>query len=169
MKDKCLLVLVGIPGSGKSTWAKEFLEDSRKGIIISRDAIRFSMLKDTDNYFRYEREVFAEYINQLNTSLHNDEYDWVIADATHISAASRQKLFNNLEVPENVQVVYAVFTTALNTCIERNKNRTGRSHVPTTAIVNMYNTMSDPALDKSLGKAHVVYIGEDETELTKYE
>ena len=36
-----LLILQGIPGSGKSTWARKFIKDKSKSwIIVNRDAIR---------------------------------------------------------------------------------------------------------------------------------
>ena len=49
---KTIWILSGAPGSGKSTWVhKNCLPNS---LIISRDQIRFNMLKDSDDYFKYE-------------------------------------------------------------------------------------------------------------------
>ena len=47
-----LFILMGAPGSGKSTWVKNHmtLNDS----YISRDDVRFSMVPEGDEYFSKE-------------------------------------------------------------------------------------------------------------------
>lgn len=57
---KKIYLLCGIPGSGKSTWAKNHLDDN--SIWISRDLIRFSMVSEEEEYFSKEKEVFKEFI-----------------------------------------------------------------------------------------------------------
>ena len=65
---KVLYLLCGPSGSGKSTFAK--LEDSKRKLvgenclIISRDIIRFSLLKDGEDYFAHEKEVFNIFIKE---------------------------------------------------------------------------------------------------------
>ena len=53
-----LYIMVGVPGCGKSTW----IENNRDSYstVISRDEIRFNMLKSDDDYFKYETKVFKE-------------------------------------------------------------------------------------------------------------
>ena len=46
--------MVGIPGSGKSTWAKARCKNNPHAAYISRDEIRFSLLKDEEEYFAKE-------------------------------------------------------------------------------------------------------------------
>ena len=56
--------MTGIPGAGKSSWLENnFVED--RDYIISRDAIRFSMLKDSDEYFAKEDEVFKTFVKYI--------------------------------------------------------------------------------------------------------
>ena len=43
--NKVVKILVGLPGSGKSTWAKEFIHKNPNYIRFGRDVFRF-MLKD---------------------------------------------------------------------------------------------------------------------------
>lgn len=54
-----LYVMIGIPGSGKSTWAKA--NKKEKDIYVSRDEVRFSLLQDGDEYFSKEKEVLKEF------------------------------------------------------------------------------------------------------------
>ena len=52
-----LYVMSGMPGSGKTHYCKEHKND---GIHVSRDAIRFALLEDGDNYFAHENEVYVK-------------------------------------------------------------------------------------------------------------
>ena len=58
MKHKKVWLLSGIPGSGKTSWAKKRIEE-HGGIHCSRDEIRFSVLEDDEDYFAHEDEVIA--------------------------------------------------------------------------------------------------------------
>ena len=51
-----LILMMGIPGSGKSTWVKNHMKSD--DIYISRDEIRFSLLQPGDEYFSKEKEVW---------------------------------------------------------------------------------------------------------------
>ena len=139
-----LYILCGIPSSGKSTWAKGFLMDA---CYISRDDIRFSMLKTGDDYFSHETEVYKEFIYEISQALTHG-YD-VIANATHINESSRSKLTHAIDkFFTNYQIVYVVFETPLKECQMRNNNRSGFAHVPPVAIQTMYNRFSAPTLDE---------------------
>ena len=51
-----LYILSGCPASGKSTFGKKMSKIT--GIpIVSRDEIRFSLLKDDEDYFSHEEDV----------------------------------------------------------------------------------------------------------------
>ena len=43
---KKLYLLMGISGSGKSTWARDFQSKFSDSILISRDGARFSLVKE---------------------------------------------------------------------------------------------------------------------------
>ena len=54
-----LFIMMGAPGAGKSTFIKNLKGES--GIPISRDQIRFSMVKEDEPYFSKEKEVYKEF------------------------------------------------------------------------------------------------------------
>ena len=62
-----LYLMCGIPGSGKSTYAKTN-KDLKYCKYISRDDIRYSLLKDEDDYFSKEKQVFRTFIAQIKRS-----------------------------------------------------------------------------------------------------
>lgn len=145
--NKRLLMLVGIAGSGKSTWAREYVKDqARQGchaIIASRDAIRFALLDENDEYFAKENDVFKNYINNIQNSLADDDIDVVIADATHINKKSRAKVLKRLNL-KDVIVEAVVFNTPVTRCLQYNETRVGRERVPNVAIYSMRKNFTLP-------------------------
>lgn len=146
-----LRVMVGIPGSGKSTKVAQdsaMLEEEHRTVaVISRDAVRFSMLKDDEEYFSHEDEVFDEFIRQINECMEVG-IDVVFADATHISPASRFKLLSRLLPDPNTKLVFEVMNTSVAECLNRNQKRDGRERVPHTAIRRMAKGFQPPCLSE---------------------
>lgn len=147
---KNLIILCGIPGSGKSTWA-----NSQKNVkVVSRDDIRMKFIKDDEDYFSHETEVFAEFIAQIKGAIYSRDisYDAVIADATHLNYFSRKKLlsrlFDDSEIDENnlkdLPIIFMFFHESLDTCLARNAKRTGRKRVPDETIIDMYEHLTEP-------------------------
>lgn len=143
-----LIIMVGIPGSGKSTFAKENYPDA---LYVSRDEVRFGIISEEDEYFSKENEVFNAFINKINEGLRNSKD--VVADATHINYGSRLKLFRNLVNldREKTNVIAVFMRTPLDVCIERNEKRKGtRSYVPVSAIKNMYKCLTKPSFTEEI-------------------
>ena len=147
-----LYIMCGIPGCGKSTFAQEFLQKLSssgvdKRICVSRDAIRFSMLKDSEDYFTHENEVFDSFVHTIATQLQDGVS--VIADATHIDMSSRKKLTYAVDkIFSDYDIVYITFDTPLETCLARNALRLGRACVPEAIIRHMYDKFRLPRDDE---------------------
>lgn len=139
-------VMVGIPGSGKSTWANkeaEYLEaDGFHTAIISRDEVRKSFVGDGE-YFSREDEVFEEFIRQINECLEVG-IDYVFVDATHISQGSRAKLLGRLRPDGGTRLTFEVCDCGIDTCIARNNLREGFAKVPESAIRKMARGFKAP-------------------------
>ena len=143
-----LILLCGIPGSGKTTIAKKIMQ--KNDLYISRDEIRYSMISNEDEYFAKEKEVFKEYIRQIDEAL-TKNYHWVFADATHLNKASRNKVINRLQnKPDKINVIY--MTTSLKEALRRNSKRTGRALVPENVIKEMYNSLEKPTKEENINK-----------------
>lgn len=97
-----LFILMGVPGSGKSTWCKNHITNET---YISRDEIRFSLISENDEYFSKEDIVFNTFVEKINKAL-NDGTD-VFADATHLNRVSRNKLIKQIQAPvEEIDVIW---------------------------------------------------------------
>ena len=144
---KTVYVMVGIPGSGKSTVIQSMQKDLKgSSITISRDAIRFSLLKEGERYFAKERQVFPKFIEECFNAI-QDEFDHVFIDATHISPISRERLlrplFDLIKLKE-YKIVFQIINTPVEVCIERDKERAGRQHVGEQVIRDMFKNFNPP-------------------------
>ena len=135
--------MCGIPGSGKSTWVANRVGEG--SVWASRDAVRFSMLQEGDDYFAYEDDVLLEWHNQIYTAL--KEGKDVYVDATHLTPKARKKILNKFNL-KNVDVHAIWFNVPLETCLERNEKREGRAVVPRSVIYNMYHNFTPPTAEE---------------------
>jgi len=134
-----LYIMCGTPGSGKSTWCKENVPET--AVYISRDKIRFSLVKENEPYFSKEKEVYREFLRQINVALEAGKD--VYADQTSLTIAARAKLLNGLKVkPDYITVIY--IKRPLDIILKYNAKRTGREFVPENAVINMYNSIQEP-------------------------
>lgn len=150
MKNK-LYVMIGCPGSGKSTYAKKYLINDNTE-YISRDEVRFSLLQDGESYFSRENEVYREFIWRIYNALNNQHKD-VIADATHLNDKSRAKLFKSLPIDfTKIDVIGIYMNTPLKICLEQNEIRKGtKAYVPPAQVRRMFFSIKKPTYDEYNG------------------
>lgn len=136
-----LYIMVGISGSGKSTYAKEHFQNAT---YISRDKFRYKYLKAEDNYFKYEGQVFRDYTTAIADAL-NAGQD-VVADATHLNKPSRRKLLNAVLPKLNHRpfVTAVVMGTPFYMAQEQNNLRGGIKKVPAEALYNQMQAYRAP-------------------------
>ena len=150
---KHLYLMMGVSGSGKSTYVKNILKDG--DIYISRDEIRYSLLAEEDDYFEKENEVIKTFIDNIDKSLVNEEYCGdVYADATHLSPKSRAQVLNKLKNKDKVSVIY--LDIPLNLILERNAQRKGRALVPENVVRRMYNSIILPTKAEGIEKLIII-------------
>lgn len=146
-----LYIMCGPSGCGKTTWAYNFIHENdplyNNIRDVSRDEIRFSILKDEEDYFSHEKEVFKKFVGTIRQTL-IDGFD-VIADATHLNEFSRRKLTQAIDMHyTDYKIIYVVFNVSADTCVARNANREGRANVPENVIRNMCRDFRVPTKDE---------------------
>lgn len=142
-----LLFLQGIPGSGKTTWAKKFLkENSKEWIRVSRDDIRAMF----GEYWMPERERLVTDIEQrsINRAIYRG-YN-VIVDATNLNPKNINKIINKTKAYLRISAIgedvtefeteYKMFDINFQDAIERDKNR--ERSVGENVIRKFYNRLN---------------------------
>lgn len=159
MKKTKLYLMCGIPGSGKSTYLKtRFIQPP---VVVSRDEIRFKMVREDEEYFSHEKEVYNEFINQITQEL--KFFPEVFVDATHLNEASRTKLLRSLGGNlKDVEVNIIWMKVPLEVALKQNENRKGtRAYVPETVIRRMASQMTIPTKEEGFEHIYIVENGRE--------
>jgi predicted kinase len=117
-----IILTRGLPASGKSTWAKEWVaEDSDWRLRINRDDLRFQLFNKywpltrmQEDHVTLMEEIMVEAAVKAKVS--------VVVDATHLKAAYVKRWYdigNRLGVPVNVKD----FETDVELCVLRDEQR----------------------------------------------
>ena len=165
MYKPTLYILCGLPGCGKTSWTRNKMKENTsstepKWTYISRDEVRFSLIKEEDDYFAKEKLVFNEFVKRICEKLDDVCVTNVIADATHLNEISRNKLINairrNRHKDKPLYIVMVYFDVPLEVCKFRNNKRSGRMRVPDEVIDKMYRSLEFPRLREGLERIEIV-------------
>ena len=135
---KTLYILVGIPGSGKSTWAKKNVNDNT--VIISSDEIRKELFGFEDQ--THQDKVFS--------TMHKRVKDYamkgysIIYDATNISRKRRVALAQEMRKHFD-KIIPVVFVCPIKELLNRNITRQER-HLPEDKLRQMIKTIEIPTI-----------------------
>lgn len=139
-------VMVGAPGSGKSTVAKKIVDGrTNTSVIISSDGIRKELYGDEAIQGDYN-VVFGTYYKRMMDAIEAGK-SVIVMDATNLTKRNRKEYikrireqYNNTDV-----VIYADYVrTDLPTCLARNSERS--RVVPEHIVRNMYNKCQTPTI-----------------------
>ena len=143
-------VPVGIPASGKSTWAAA--QVAEEGCVIhSSDAIRAELKL---GYAKEDHQkVFQEMRDRTIASLKKGES--VVYDATNISEWARSEVYKTVKAVRRitgiqVEIELYYFDTPVDICIERNSHREGAACVPVDCINRMAANIVPPTEEELL-------------------
>ena len=137
-----IVIAVGLPGSGKSTWFAE------RGIApLSSDQMRVLLSGDEENQ-RIHQEVFEGLRALLELRLRIGQPVSYV-DATHLKRIHRAPYF---EIAERYGAVVDAlwFDAPLETCLMRNQARDRK--VPATAMEELAAGMEEPTVEEGFSE-----------------
>ena len=135
--SKNVIIIAGPNGSGKTTFAREYLRDSEISEYISADAIAERLVSDPadlDSVKIQAGRLFFEEIQHLIEA----EKDFVVE--VTLSGKGFARIISRLKRAGYTAAVVFVFLKSAETCIDRVRNRVsaGGHHVPTQDVVRRF-------------------------------
>ena len=143
-----LYFLVGLPGSGKSTWAKQNLSENT--IWVSSDNLR-EQIYNNINDREHHNEIFSTMKDITRNNLKEGKN--VIYDATNISSKRRMAFLNDIK-NINCKKICIYFATSFDECCSNNSKR--KNIVPYSAIEKMYKNLQIPMYHEGWNEIHII-------------
>jgi len=119
IKELECIILIGVPASGKSTWAKEFLAKNENFVRINRDDFRF-MLRNTPTCEPKVEDAITDLFYQAIDIALSKKLS-IILDNTNLKKRYIDEFVAYVEHRANIR--FMVFDISLEKAIERDMNR----------------------------------------------
>lgn len=152
-----LILLVGIPGSGKTTYAEKYIKQ-HGGLHLSSDLIRKELYGD-ESIQGNPSEVFSLMQSRAVEALNNGTS--VVYDATNITRKDRANII--VVCPKFVKIEAHVIWAPIETCIDRDAKR--ERTVGTAVIDKMLKRFQPPFYDEGFHDIKIalpdVFIGNE--------
>lgn len=142
-----LIMLVGIPASGKSSYARQNYKDYK---IYSSDELREKLFNDVNDQV-HNNELFRYIHKNIIKDLRDGNN--VVYDATNIYSKNRRKFLSKLS-DIDCSKICVVFNVDVDKCKLRNSTRERK--VPEEVIDKMYNKIETPSIDEGFDKIYYV-------------
>jgi predicted kinase len=145
-------ILVGLPGSGKTTWRKTKAAQGYKGVVLNPDDIRkivFGVYFDP----KKEPEVWRHIYMELRKALSNGED--ICFDATNVKKARRKALIRlGHEYDAYIEAIY--FRVPSGVALKRNVERPADERVPLGIMIRMIRNVQPPELSEGFDSVEVI-------------
>lgn len=145
-----LILLVGPPGCGKSTYAKKYIAEHSNTVHLSSDKIRAELYGD-ESIQTDPGRVFALMQSRAVDVLNN--WNSVLYDATNMTRKDRAGII--AACPKFVKIEAHIIWTPIETCIERDAAR--ERNVGKDVIDRMLKRFQAPYYDEGIDEINVIW------------
>lgn len=149
MNRPSLVLIVGIPGSGKTTYAEKYIKEHSNTIHISSDRIR-AELWGNEAIQGDNNEVFSLMQSRAIDALNNGRS--VVYDATNVTRKDRSYIISLC--PKFAKIECHIIWAPIETCIERDSAR--ERTVGKEVIDRMLKRFQAPYYDEGIDEIKVV-------------
>lgn len=141
---KTLIVLSAMPGSGKSTWAKQYQSEHSHTLVVSSDAIRYELTGQSQDFSR-QKEVWELFSLRIHEYAQKYDDVTVILDALNDLNCLREKYVK--ENPEFDQYVLVLLPRTVEQIRYYNKERNFSQVVPDEQLEMLIQKWEEPTED----------------------
>lgn len=145
-----LILMCGVPQSGKSVFAKAIQDSHEDCMTIKRDNCRMYNSEDADI-------VDKRFYNAVNIALKSHRY--VVANDRNINRIERDKFFNNVDC-NGCEVIGVWIETPQSVAVARNNNRDKYHRLSEKEIAEMYKCKVSPQNNEPFDR--IVFISEQQ-------
>lgn len=147
-----LVLLIGLPGSGKSTWARLFAQHAVGWQVVSTDQIRAqcygseAIQGDWLTIWRQVLQKFARSLHQMQLG----QCRGVLYDATNVRRRDRRQFLQQVRAQGFTPIIGVWFDVPLAVCLHRNQRRSRQ--VPGRVILRMHRQLkgAPPSLREAM-------------------
>ena len=139
-------IMVGVPGAGKTTFAKRYLPHA---VYLGTDSIR-EELYGRELTLRGRKRVRRILYDRMKETLAAG--DDIVIDCTNITRRRRKMLLDKL--PSGTRAVAIYLDTPLMAALQNNRRR--KRHVPMIGICTMYQTLSEPSETEGFARVYKI-------------
>ena len=135
--SKNVIVVAGPNGSGKTTFAAEYLQDSEISEYISADAIAERLVSRPEDMEKVKIQAGRLFIQEIR-ELIEAEKDFVVE--VTLAGKGFARIISHLKRAGYTVAIVFVFLKSAETCVARVRNRVsaGGHHVPTEDVVRRF-------------------------------
>lgn len=149
MNNPKLIMLIGIPGSGKTTYAKKYIENTPNTIHLSSDKIREELWGDES--IQGDNNKVFNLMQRRATDALKQGMD-VVYDATNITRRDRQQMIRLC--PSFAKIEARVVWAPINMCIKRDSER--KRTVGKDVIDKMLKRFQPPYFDEGFNEIMII-------------
>jgi predicted kinase len=146
------IILIGLPGSGKTTWRKAKVSQGYKGVVINPDDVRkivFGVYFDP----KKEHDVWEYICGKLRRALLKGES--ICFDATNVKKKRRKALIKlGHEYSAYIEAIY--FKVPSEVVLKRNVKRPADERVPLGIMMRMIRNIQPPELSEGFDSVKVI-------------
>ena len=152
--EKKLIVLAGIPGSGKSTFAANYELHNPNTFIVASDKLRLELFGRVDD-FTHEDFLWSQFEKMIIEKAKT--YQTIIADSSATTNLRRLR-WSKLFSPHfnNLELVY--FNIPFATCLKRNEAR--HMTIPYEDMIIMRQAFEKPSQEVEKAYNKIIYVNE---------
>ncbi len=136
-KKPQMILLIGIPASGKSTFVSR---------LVPKDYLRISL--DQLHTRLKEAKMLADALEKrLN----------VVIDNTNVTRAERQRFIEPAKAA-GYEITGYFLQSIIADCLRRNALRTGKARIPNVGVISRFKALELPSIEEGFDSLHYVSI-----------